>query len=138
MRRSIFILLLTLVPFLSNAQKILIYTAGTKGAADYVEFTFKSDKSIVYKQGAAQEAKVQYIGTTFYQYEKAFVIQMPDNATYRVLPTEDGRLSVSALNGKDFKMLKWVHEGPVNKQGICLQCAINEADALNLLKKFYM
>lgn len=137
--RFVLIFLLALAPYISNAQKIVKYTAGTEGTADYRELTFWSDKHIIYKQGLdVNEYSAQYIGTTFQQYEKAFIIQLPHNVTYRVIPMEDGRLSMSNLTSSDYKILKWIHDGPVNAKGICLQCAVNEAEALSLLKKTYM
>jgi len=137
--RYLIVTLLIALPFFANAQKIARYTSGTPGTADYHEFSFWSDRKILYKKGTDQsEYNVQFIGVTFYQNEKAMMLQLPDNTTLRALPMEDGRISVSALTGSFFKMLKWIHDGPKNQKGLCLPCTVDEKEAYSLLKKTYM
>ncbi len=137
--RYLLFTLFIILPFLSDAQKLARYTTGTPGSDDYQEISFWSDKKIVYKKGRdAKEYGVQFLGVTFYQNEKAMMLQLPDNTTLRALPFDDGRLSVSGLMGNYFKMMKWVHDGPKNTKGICLPCTVNEKEALTLLKKTYM
>jgi hypothetical protein len=137
--RYAIITLLLLLPFLSNAQKIARYTTGAQGTDDYFEMSFWSDKKIVYKKGIdTKEYNVQFLGVTFYQNEKALMLQLADNTTLRVLPLEDGRLSMSGMTSNYYKMLKWIHDGPKNQKGLCLPCTVDEKEAYTLLKKTYM
>ncbi len=136
--RYLLITILILAPYLSEAQKIARYTTGDAGDDDYEEISFWSDKKIFYKKGTDTVAyPVQYMGATFYQNERAIMLQLPDKTTLRALPFDDGRLSISGLTTKYYKMLKWVHEGPLNSKGICLACTVDAKEALTLLKKTY-
>lgn len=137
--RYAIVTLFLLLPFLGSAQKIAKFTAGTQGTDDYMEMSFWSDKRIVYKKGTdTQEYAVQFLGVTFYQNEKAMMLQLADKTTLRVLPMEDGRMAMTGMTSNYYKMLKWIHDGPKNQKGLCLPCTVDEKEAYTLLKKTYM
>ena len=137
--RYAIITLFLLLPFITNAQKLARYTTGTPGNDDFFEISFWSDKKIVYKKGRdSKEYNVQYLGVTFYQNEKALMLQLQDNTTLRALPFEDGRVTLSGMASSYYKILKWVHDGPKNQKGVCLSCTVDEKEAYGLLRKAYM
>lgn len=138
------VVLASLITVTGTAQtKVAQFSIGKPGTKEYENIAFwiqdKKRTTIDYDYGENHKTiKLKYLGRDVLKGDSCFKVQFPNSYLLYIIPRKN-QLSVTNSNGQYLKTFTWEYEGPVNGIGtFCSVCATDEADAIQLIHRYYM
>lgn len=143
MRSLLFILHSSLATRIFAQQKMAQYSFGKYGTITYehIEFWTNNGKrtKIFYSYGKKpHNIDLQYIGILKFHGDSCFKVRFSNDYVLYIIPAGT-RLKIADSAFENNKIFSWEYEGPIDGRGtFCSVCAVNDADALNLLRSAYL